>query len=227
MFPVFLAGASAGVLLIVFAYASVNYSGKQAAREAYYSGDYQACYENLYGKELNETEQIMFGTSESMLKMRLWLREYEMFVAAGSEIEALDSLIQTVQDYPKLYEYAQKWNAGSQVQSGYEDILSILSTKYGLSESQALEIANARSDLEYTRMVVDVVEGRIWEGQDAPGDIGGNAGTDSPADTGGSAGTAGPAGPGENTEADAPAQPLEDQLPEEEGLGQGSFIQNP
>lgn len=212
MLPVLLTGASAGVLLLVFVYASVSYTGKQTAKEAYQAGDYQTCYENLYGKELNETEQMMFGTSESMLKMRLWLREYEMFAAAGSEIEALDCLIQTVQDYPGLYEYAQQWNAGSQLESSYETVLSILSSKYGLTESQALEIAHARSDLEYTMMVVDVTQGKgleEWEGANALEGAGENG------------------QPLEGGDAETLGEPLADPLPEEEDLTQGGFIENP
>lgn len=161
--PIILIGISVGVLLFVFVNATVDYSDKKEARTAYYAGDYQTCYQNLFGKELDETESIMFGKSESILYIRLWLREYEMFSEEGSEVEALDSLIQTVSDYPKLYAYASQWNAEEEVAAGYAVILNILSDKYGLTENEALQIAAEPNDVEYTRIVTDIARGKTYE----------------------------------------------------------------
>ncbi len=199
MLPVFLVCISLGALIIIFTNASVDFSEKKAAREAYYSGDYDTCFQNLYGKDLNETEQIMYGTSESVLRVRLWLSEYQLFVDSGSELEALDVLIQAVNAYPKLYEYAVQWNAGGEVQAGYQDILDVLSQKYGLTEEQALEIAGARSDIEYTKMVLFLSEGKGFGSWN-------DTGSTEAADL---------------SDKDAP---MPDTLPEEEGLDMRSFI---
>ena len=199
--PVLLVCASLGVLLVVFANATVDFTDKQNAKEAYYAGDYQTCYENLFGKDLNESEQIMFGTSESILYIRLWLREYEMFAEAGEEVEALDSLIQTVANYPHLYIYAVQWNAGEEVMAGYESILNILYEKYGLTEAQAQEIAAVRSNYEYTRRVVAIVQGKPYGYWDEPAVV--------------------------ETEPEEPMRdPLPDELPEESDLEEGQYIGN-
>lgn len=195
--PVILVCVSFAVLIIVFTSASVSYTDRQTAHEAYYAGDYQTCFQNLYGKDLNETEQVMFGKSESILYIRLWLREYEMLAEDGAEVEALDSLIQTVNDYPKLYDYAVKWNADSEVAAGYQNILNILFEKYGLTEEQAREIAAVRSDKEYTRMVVEIVQGEPFGAWNEP----------------------------DPTPEPEPA-PLQDVLPEEEDLDEGAFVDN-
>lgn len=193
--PVLLLAASLGVLIIVFVNASVDFTGKLTAREAFYAEDYQACYQNLYGKNLNETEQMMFGKSESILYINLWLREYEMFVDEGAEVEALDSLLQTVARYPKLYDYAVQWDAGTEVAARYQRVLDILLEKYGLTEEQAKEIAAVGSNREYTKRVVLIVQGEpfgIWDGP---------AATPTPETT-----------------------PLQDVLPEEEEMSEGGFI---
>lgn len=169
MLPVILLGATVGAIILIFVNISTNYADKRVARNAYYAQDYETCYQNLFGKELNETEAVMYGTSESVLYIRLWYREYEMFVSEGSEIEALDSLLQTVKDYPALYEYAAKWNATAEIYPVYADILNILLNKYGLTELQAMEIAKLRDDVEYTRRVVAVVEGMTYRPQQNQG----------------------------------------------------------
>lgn len=175
MLPVILLGASVGAIILIFVNISTNYADKRVARNAYYAGDYETCYQNLFGKELDETEAVMYGTSESVLYIRLWYREYEMFVSEGSEIEALDSLIQTVKDYPMLYEYAAKWNATAEIYPVYADILNILQNKYGLTELQAMEIAKLRDDVEYTRRVVALVEGMTHGSQNGGQQNQGNA----------------------------------------------------
>jgi len=163
LIPILLFGLSLGVFLIVSAHAITDYTDKSTARTAYYAGDYQTCYQNLFGKDLNESEQVMFGKSESILHIRLCLREYEMFVEEGNELRALDSLIQTIDRYPDLYSYAVQWNAGSEVSEVYAVLLSTLSEKYGLTEEQARVIAAEPNDREYTRQVVNVVRGIGYE----------------------------------------------------------------
>ena len=199
--PILLIGVSLGVLLFVFVNAAAEYTDKKTARTAYYEGDYRTCYTNLFGKDLTESESIMFGKSESILYIRLWMREYEMFVEEGSEVKALDSLIQTVNSYPELYEYAERFNAGPDVAADYATILNILESKYGLTESQAREIAAERSDVQYTRIVTAIAGGKTYDNWDAPEK---------------------PVTP-ENTDAD---DGMSDPLPEEEELGQDTFIDN-
>lgn len=201
MLPILLIGVSVGVLLFVFVNAAAEYTDKKEARTAYYEGDYRTCYENLFGKDLTESESVMFGKSESILYIRLWLREYEMFAEEGSEVKALDSLIQTVNSYPELYEYAEKWNAGPEVAAGYASILNILESKYGLTESQAKEIAAERSDIQYTKIVTAIAGGKTLDNWDEPEKPTPSVGTG--ADDG-----------------------MSDLLPEEEELGQDTFIDN-
>lgn len=145
--------------LLVFIHLSGDYADRRIAREAFYQENYQECYKNLFGKELDESEQVMFFKSETILRMRLHVREYEYLTAQGKPVEALDSLIQTVYDYAALYEYAVRWNAGQEVQDMYGKILEALQTGYGLTEAQALEIAAEPDDVEYTRICYAIAGG--------------------------------------------------------------------
>ena len=160
LFPIILAGLSLFAVIFLLVNLGGEFTVKQSAKKAFYEEDYETCYQDLYGKKLNETEQIMFGKSESILRIRLWMREYEMFAEEGSEPEALDVLVQSVKDYAALYEYAQKWNADGDISVIYGQMLQILQQKYHLSEADALVIAAEKSDVEYTRMIYDIVAGK-------------------------------------------------------------------
>ena len=139
-----------------------EYSTKKEAVYAYNNGDFQTCYQNLYGKTLNESEQLMYNKSESILRMRVWLREYEIFAEEGSETEALDSLIQTVDDYPALHAFASDWNAASEVAILYQQVLQILADKYHLTENQAKEIAATPDDVTYTKKILALIAGAAY-----------------------------------------------------------------
>lgn len=147
------------VLVLLLANLGSDFAVKREAKKAFYQEDYETCYQTLYGKALNESEQVMFAKSESILRIRLRMRQYEMFVEEKSEVEALDVLIQTVYDYEDLYEYASKWNAGDEVSATYNQMLGILQDKYKLTESDALEIAAEPDDVEYTKLVTAIAGG--------------------------------------------------------------------
>ena len=156
--PIVVVCISLGAVILLLGNFLADYTAKRSGREAYYAGDYQTCYQNLMGKDLDETEQVMYSQSESILTIRMWLREYEVFVNEGSELEALDSLLQAVRDYPTLLNYATQWNAQDEVSLAFQDILNILSQKYQLSQEEAQRIADISDNVEYTKNVMLVLQ---------------------------------------------------------------------
>lgn len=156
--PIVVVCVSLGAVILIVGNFLTEYMSKKSGREAYYAGDYQTCYQNLFGRELNETEQVMYSKSESILTIRMWLREYEVFVNEGSELEALDSLLQAVHDYPSLLDYATQWNVQDEVTSAFGEILNILSEKYQLSQEEAQAIADISDNVEYTKNVMLVLQ---------------------------------------------------------------------
>ena len=166
--PIVLVCLSLGAVIIITVYGTANFIDRKTARNAYYEGDYRTCYQNLYGKDLNESEQVMFGKSECILRIRMWIREYEVLAAEGAGLEALDSLIQSVNDYPELYEYAGQCNAAGEVAQEYATILNLLYGNYGLTEDQARAIAAEPDDIEYTRQVNTIVQGGTYGSWNEP-----------------------------------------------------------
>ena len=135
-----------------------SYTVKKEARQAYSEGDYQTAYQDLFGQDLNESDQIIFKKSECILRIRLWQKEYEL-LKQESDIKALDSLIQSVSQYPGLYQSAVKWQCLGDVEPVYNELLTALETNYGLTAEDAAEIAMIKKDVDYTRAIYDVVNG--------------------------------------------------------------------
>lgn len=210
--PVLLLGATVGAVVFIFVYVASDYSVKQEAANAYAQGDYQTCYQNLYGKKLTEEEQQMYVQAESLLYIRQKYRMYEAFLREGSEAEALDSLIQTVNGYPSLVAYASQWEMLPEMGEIYASMLNILSDRYGLTEEQALAIAAIKSNIEYTRTVTAVAGGEAY-------------GNGSMQDTG-DADSQPDMGAEEEGGTEAQPEELPDELPEESELEGGSFVDN-
>lgn len=157
--PIGAIAASILMVLLISSNLSVDYVDRKNAELAFRTGDYQSCYQDLFGKDLNETEELMYHKSEYILRMRLYLREYEFLSQQGLKVEALDNLIQTVEEYPTLREEANQWDAINEMDQIYQQILTILSENYFLTEEQTKEIAAQPDDLEYTKMVTAVASG--------------------------------------------------------------------
>lgn len=198
MLPILLLGATVGAVVFIFVYISSDFMDKQVAETAFDNGDYERCYLILYGKKRSEAEEAMYGKSESILYMRLWYREYEIYMEEDRKAEALDSLIQTVRDYQALYEHALKWDAVPEVSEIYAYILNILYVDYAVTEEQALEIGAVKSDIEYTRIVTALAEGRSYKSWGRPA----------------------------LPEEDGDTLVLPDELPEESEMGQDGFVDN-
>ena len=168
LMPVIVVSVSMILVIMLLINLGGDFLTKRQARKAFYEEDYKTCYQELYGRELNESEQVMFGKSESILRIRLWMREYELLADEGAETEALDVLIQSVNDYPALYEYAGRWNAHDEVGEVYSQMLGILQEKYGLTEAQALAIAAEPDDVVYTKLVTAAAQGEGYHPQTDP-----------------------------------------------------------
>lgn len=163
--PVLLLGITVGAVIFIFVNLSVDYTSKKAAETAFAEGDYRTCYLQLYGKKLSESEKMMYGKSQSILYMQLWYQQYNRIAREGTAAEELDQLIQIVNDYPKLSEYALQWNAVPEIYEIYSGLVNILYERYGVTEEQAREIAAIRSDIAYTKAILALTEGGGYNGE--------------------------------------------------------------
>lgn len=142
----------------------------QGAIDAFERGDYMTCYEEMYGMDLDEEEEMMFRHAEIVLKMQRRITIYEKYIGEGRELEALDSLMQAVADYDDMYTKAQECGAGLEVAGLYDRIIQILQDNYGVNQDAARAIALCPSNVDYTRYLTALITG---EGISTGGEQGG------------------------------------------------------
>lgn len=143
--------------VILLSFFLPDYADKQSARAAFYTGDYEKVYGLLYGKDLNQSDELIFERANIVLKLQRRLDSYDLNKKIGKEEEALDALLQGVQKYEELSK-GESYGALDELQTLYQEILEHLSADYGISEEEAAVI-NAYDSETYSRKVYSVVYG--------------------------------------------------------------------
>lgn len=145
-------------MIIVMCSMIPDFFEKREAREAFYESDYIKAYEMLYGKQLDESDEIIYHKVETILKLDRKLDSYHNFLGIGEEVRALDSLMSGVEIYPEILAKAEEYRVTQEVNVIYEDILSVLNEKYLVSEEEARTIIGY-DDVLYTKKLESLVNG--------------------------------------------------------------------
>lgn len=152
--------AFSGTLLASIILLSVflpEYADKNAARRAFYAGDYETAYTLLYDRKINADDVLIYNKAKTICTMERRIRSYENNMTLNRELEAVNALLKGVSCYQLLTE-ADEYEVRSEVDALYSQICSILENNYGISEEEALEI-NTYDSEAYTRKLHEVVYG--------------------------------------------------------------------
>lgn len=133
-----------------------EYADKKEARQSYYAGDYRKTYENLYNKNLSESDTIIYNRARMVLMLQQKMDTYHYYIKLGKELEALDSLLQGVERYHRL----SNRDAGiqSELDAVYAQICDILQNNYDISSTEADEI-NTYDKIIYSQRLNSIVYG--------------------------------------------------------------------
>ena len=158
----FCATIAAGIILLSSVIPS--YLQKRDAHVAYDLGNYQEAYNLLCDKELSEEDEVILHKSRIILKMERKLEAYENYQRmSDKELESLDALLQGVALYYELLPSADEYYVVGEINEVYQEILAVLSEKYGLSEVDAVEIALCDNNVTYTEYLHFIVYGTMYE----------------------------------------------------------------
>lgn len=137
------------------------------ASYAYDSGDYATCYANLHVIDRNEEEDALYQKSLIILSVQRKWDAYNNFVAMNNQMEALNSLLEGVNQYRNKEDMALEWGVHAQVTAVYMDILDALQG-YGLSQAEVDEILSYESKVTYTKRLDSIINGTPFEIEEIP-----------------------------------------------------------
>ena len=139
----------------------------KAAREAYYNRDYLTVYQNMDGKDLSDSDYILYMRSRMILNMQGKLDNYLVYMGMDKEMAALNELMLAVHYYQSNLSVAESYGAVEEMNTVYRQVLSVLDQQYQLSEAEAIEIF-ALDDLSYNERLYYLVHGTEFVAPDIP-----------------------------------------------------------
>lgn len=154
---IFAASVLAGVLL--FTNLVSKEGSLQRARKAYYAGNYQTVYVEMYGSELEESDAIVQAKSKIILKMQRKYDSYVNHLKMGQELQALNALIEGLRTYDFINLEAEQYGVMAEVDEIKNNIVNVLSANYGLSEAQARELLQNEDEITYTKSLNHIIMG--------------------------------------------------------------------
>ena len=145
------------ILLVEFLVPSMITLG--TAREAFNKGNYYEAYKEYYGQKLSEDDEKKFQAATVIMRMQSNLDGYHNYMKLNDEIMAIHSLLEGVHIKFDVFGKAEELGVLSQVREVYDKILEILNNNYHVSEEEALELIEEKSDAVYTRKLEAIAEG--------------------------------------------------------------------
>ena len=149
--------ASVMILILLVEYLAVPMLTVGRARSAFDKGEYYEAYKEYYGQKLSEEDEKRFQGATAVMRMQSNLDGYHNYLKLKQDVKALHSLLEAVRVKFDVFLKAEEFDVLSQVTVVYDEILNILSSKYHLSEEDAMDLIQEKSDAVYTRKLESLV----------------------------------------------------------------------
>ncbi|MCR5208866.1 MAG: hypothetical protein K6C99_01500 [Lachnospiraceae bacterium] len=141
------ASVLAAILVLTVLVPSANVMS--SARAAYYDKNYKDAFLSMYGKDLNESDKLIYDRSKTIILLDRKYESYTQYKAMGMRDKALDSLLQGLVRYDALKDTATELDVIDTLDATKDNILAALWDEYQISEEEAAEILKY-SPADYT-----------------------------------------------------------------------------
>ena len=128
------------------------------ARKAYYDADYKTAFLQMYGKDLSESDRLIYERSRLLVTLSRKYESYENYRKMGMRAEALDALLQGVKRYEDLKDEAKELDVAPEFAEIYFKIVSALNGDFDMTEEEARETLTY-SAFDYTGKIEAAANG--------------------------------------------------------------------
>ena len=130
-------------------------SSKKQAMKYFEMGKYEQAYQEVLGTKVKEKDPETYNKIRTVMQVQRALDSYQNYDAMNYYPDALNALIRGLQRYDANLETAKQLEIEDEVDGCKEQIVSLLQSEYGVSESQARELLSL-DKAEYTSKVVEI-----------------------------------------------------------------------
>ena len=130
-------------------------SSKKQAMKYFEMGKYEQAYQEVLGTKVKEKDPDTYNKIRTVMQVQRALDSYQNYDAMNYYPDALNALIRGLQRYDANLETAKQLEIEDEVDGCKEQIVSLLQSEYGVSESQARELLSL-DKAGYTSKVVEI-----------------------------------------------------------------------
>ena len=130
-------------------------SSKKQAMKYFEMGKYEQAYQEVLGTKVKEKDPDTYNKIRTVMQVQRALDSYQNYDAMNYYPDALNALIRGLQRYDANLETAKQLEIEDEVDGCKEQIVALLQSEYGVSESQARELLSL-DKAEYTSKVVEI-----------------------------------------------------------------------
>ena len=130
-------------------------SSKKQAMKYFEMGKYEQAYQEVLGTKVKEKDPDTYNKIRTVMQVQRALDSYQNYDAMNYYPDALNALIRGLQRYDANLETAKQLEIEDEVDGCKEQIVSLLQSEYGVSESQARELLSL-DKAKYTSKVVEI-----------------------------------------------------------------------
>ena len=130
-------------------------SSKKQAMKYFEMGKYEQAYQEVLGTKVKEKDPDTYNKIRTVMQVQRALDSYQNYDAMNYYPDALNALTRGLQRYDANLETAKQLEIEDEVDGCKEQIVSLLQSEYGVSESQARELLSL-DKAEYTSKVVEI-----------------------------------------------------------------------
>jgi hypothetical protein len=147
VFITFVAAVVIGVL--VWTDAFNYYVDVTDAKKYYKSGNYEAAYEIVSGRDMKKKDEQFAQRLRQIMVVKKQYNSYYQYETLGDDLKALDSLLKGVRIHNENLEDDKKLGVYDETSKIYQDILAILSDEYMISEEDAMNYSRIENYMQY------------------------------------------------------------------------------
>lgn len=125
--------------------------------------EYTAAYNEIFGLDVKDEDIMLYDRIMTVMYVQKQLNSYYNYYEMKDYPRALDSLLKGLQRYEKYIELAIELDIETDLDSVRNSILAQAEATFMLSEREAMEIIQAKNQLEYSEKVYKAAESVVVE----------------------------------------------------------------
>lgn len=132
-------------------------SNMSNAENLFASGDYMKAYDTINAANLVDEDDVLYKRIRLCSQVQKEVNSFKNYTAMDKKLEALDSLVKGIRHYDLNLAEAESLNITGQMENLKSQLVSALSTDFGVTEEEARRLVAIEDRVEYAKQLQEVL----------------------------------------------------------------------